>query len=308
MINSSGLTGAAPIWNGVLNTIYGNVTLLNKFAVDGQLLPDQLQEPPGVQLRQLCDVRTLTDPATGCVSRINEWFLTSPAGLPNGQGGLDYPPAQNPPQQFAPPSGSYVQEAEPGIFRTAVFPLAPQISASIQFTLSAGEKRPPPPIYCRVPVELIPSTPGVQEQYFIAPPPVQSDAVEAEEYSRARGLAFLPTIDCTPELLTSPQFGPAIMTAVINQPLPNQVVSGSMPIIGTAQFTPQQAQFYGLEIIGGQWEHWTPIGELHYNPVVNGQLEILPVLPPGSYRLRLVIVGLDANIAQQPFEIPFSVQ
>jgi hypothetical protein len=304
---TSGLTGAAPIWNQVITSIYNDSNLLAQFAVDGQLLSDQIQPPPGMALQQICNVRALQDPATGCPQRENEWFLNSPAGLPDGQGGLIFPPAQQQPPRQPPASGSYVEEVEPGIYRTVVYRLAPEISNAIQFTVAPGERPPPPPIYCRVPMEIL-HTPGIQEQYFIKPPPVQADAVEAEEYARARGLAFLPTIDCTPELLTAPQHGPAFLTAVITSPQPNETLSGQVPIYGTAQFTGEQALYYKLEIIGGQFQGWTTIGPVHHQPVINGQLDTLPALPPGSYRLRLVIIGTDANIAQQPYEVPFNVQ
>jgi penicillin-binding protein 1C len=306
---TSGLTGAAPIWNNVITRIYNTPHLLNEFAVDGQLLSDQIQPPAGMSLRQICDVRALMDPAPGCPATTNEWFLDSPAGLPDGRGGLDYPaPQQRQPEQ-PPATGSYVREVDSGIYQTAVYRLAPEISHAIQFTLAPGQRQPPPPIYCRVPMELLGSTPEAQELLFIKPPPVQDDAVEAEEYARAHGYAFLPTIDCTPELITAPQhLGPAIVTAVISSPQPNEVISGSVPIYGTAQFTQQQAMYYKLEIIGGEFGNWTTIGPVRYESVVNGQLDTLPALPPGSYRLRLVLIGTDANILQQPYEVPFSVQ
>ena len=59
MIDSSGLTGAAPIWNTVLTGIYGS-RLLAAFASDGQLLNDQPIPPSWHDLRQVCDVRRLT--------------------------------------------------------------------------------------------------------------------------------------------------------------------------------------------------------------------------------------------------------
>jgi hypothetical protein len=83
-----------------------------------------------------------------------------------------------------------------------------------------------------------------------------------------------------------------------------------MAIIGTAQFSPQQAQYYKIEIVGGQFGDWTPLGDIHSTPVVNGQLETLftPALNRGTaYRLRLVIVGLDANWLQAPYEVEFFV-
>src|SRR6185295_8157556 len=59
MINSSGLTGAAPIWNSVMTSIYGNGSLLQRdFATNGQLQPDQLSQPPGISIREICDIRS----------------------------------------------------------------------------------------------------------------------------------------------------------------------------------------------------------------------------------------------------------
>ncbi|RMG73983.1 MAG: hypothetical protein D6711_09915 [Chloroflexi bacterium] len=307
MRNTTGLSGAAPIWNRVVNGIYGNSTLLSEFYVDGQLLPDKPAPPAGMSQRRICNVRIMIDPVTTCPGTVVEWFLDTPPSLPDGAGNLIPQQAPQQPQDVIPTSGSYVQLVEPGVYRTVVMPLDPAIASAIQFQVPPGEPVPPPPRYCRVPVELIGSTPGVQELLFIAPPANPRDAVEAERYAQSRGLAFLPTIDCTPELLNAPAYGPTVVTAVITSPSPGQIVSGSIPILGTAQFTPEQALYYKLDIIGGQWADWTTIQEVSYQSVVNGQLGTLPVLPPGNYRLRLVIVGNDGNHLQAPYEVPITV-
>ncbi len=312
MFRTSGLTGAAPIWNEVMSTIYAesNRDWLAEFALDGQLRPDQLQPPPGVSLRQICDIRRLQDPAQNCPATVNEWFLDSPAGLPDADGNLIYPPNSPRQPEIIPQRGSYVQILEPGVMRSAVFRLDPGLASAIQFPVAAGERQPPPPLYCRVPLELVSSTPGVTEQLFIPPPPVQADAVEAEEYARARGLAFLPTIECTPELLQGGgQVAPGVL-AVIQSPAPGSTITDATPIIGTAQFSPGQANFYKLEIIGGQFGNWTTIGQTHANSVINGQLEILPGPPglqPGQYRLRLALIGTDGNALVTSPETPFIV-
>ncbi|MCA9910505.1 MAG: hypothetical protein KC519_17735, partial [Anaerolineae bacterium] len=131
----------------------------------------------------------------------------------------------------------------------------------------------------------------------------------AELYARNNGIAFLPTIACSPELLTVGGYGPSVVTAYISSPTPGQVITENTPIIGTVQFTYDQAQFYKLEIIGGGFGDWTTIGATHSESVVNGQLEILPGpgLVSGNYRLRLVVVGTDGNFAQAPYEVPFVV-
>ncbi len=306
MVNSSGLTGAAPIWNTVMTAIYNNPDFLAEFAVDGQLQTDQLQPPQGMTLRQICDVRTLQDPATGCTSRVNEWFFDFPAGIPDGQGGLYYPEQQQ--QQGPPASGSYVEEVEPGIYSTVVARIPPEVAAQIQFPVNPGERQPPAPLYCRVPVEQISTTPGAQQQLFIAPPPVQADASFAEEYARQRNLPFLPTIDCVAGLATIGGGGFGTTVAVINSPTEGGVIAAvETPIIGTVQFGPG-ASFYKIEILGGPFPDWTTLGVEHAESVTNGVLEMLYPPGPGQYRLRLAIIGGDGNAVQAPFEIGFTVQ
>ncbi len=312
MVNTSGLSGAAPIWNTVLTNIYNNSALLGAFASDnGQLLSDQLVPPPGVTLRRLCDVRRLTDPSPNCPATVSEWLLDGPAGVPDGNGGLYYPVQQTRMSQPPPVSGSYVQEIEPGIFRTLAYPLPPEIANGIQFNVAPGERRPPPPKYCRVPVELAAQAVGAQELLFIAPPATsQKDAVAAEEYAQANGLAFLPTIDCTPELLVPPiNYGPNIVTAIITSPTPGQVLTGPTPIIGTVQFSPE-VQFYKLEIIGPNFPDWTTFGSTHNQSVINGQLEELyvPSLQPGNYQIRLILINNNGGVVQQPYVVPIRVE
>ena len=310
MVNSSGLTGAAPIWNAVITGIYNNPELLRAFAVGGQLVPDQPAAPGGLSLREICDVRRLQDPATDC-SRITEWFLDTPAAVPDADGNLYYPP---PPAPTQPPAASPGQpnpvEVSPGVYRVLAFRLAPEIANLIQFSVAPGQVAPPPPLYCQVPPELAPLAGGAQEQLFIAPPPVPEDAAAAEQYARARGLAFLPTIACSPELMQGGGgYGPTITTAVITSPTPGQVLTQETPIMGTVQFTADQGKFYKLEVIGGPFADWVTIGTTHTENVVNGQLENLyvPGLAPGAYQLRLVIVDGGGGFLQAPYVVPFVV-
>ncbi|TVR19980.1 MAG: hypothetical protein EA396_11580 [Anaerolineaceae bacterium] len=312
MQNTSGVAGAAPIWNQTMNAIYGNDNFMRHFRVDGQLLPDRPAPPPGMSQRQICDVRSLYDPATDCPRRITEWFLDSPAALPDGTGRLVAQSEPPRPADVVPQTGTYVQEVEPGVYRTVAMPLNPAIAQAITFQVAPGETAPPPPRYCRVPIEAI-GMEGVnaQELLFIAPPLFPSDAAEAERFAQARGLAFLPSIDCTLELLTGGGLapsGPAVVTTLITSPAQGEIVNGAMPIMGTAQFTPEQAWFYKVEIIGGQFNNWTDIQDVRYDSVVNGQLGTLPVLPPGNYGLRLVMIGNDGNLLQPPYEIAITVQ
>ncbi len=203
MVHSSGLTGAAPIWNAVINGIYNRSDLLNLFAVNGALLPDQLNPPSGVSLQAICSIQALHDPALDCGSTVNEWFLDGPAGIPDAQGNLQFPPQAQPTQVQQPQAGPWLKQIQPSIFQVLVSPIDPGVASSIQFQVQPGQPTPPAPLYCQVPVELAGSAPAAREQLFIAPPPVPADAVQAENYARANGYAFLPTIACTPDLLSA---------------------------------------------------------------------------------------------------------
>lgn len=309
MVNSTGVTGAAPIWNQVIRGIYGDSRMLDQFRSDGQLMADQLPPPSGVSLRPVCAISQLREPAIDCGASQNEWFLDTPAGLPDGSGNLQYPSPPLPTPDAPPVAGPWLREVEDDIYRVLVSPIPSDIASQIIISVAPGQAPPPPPLYCQVPVEVASSASGAREQLFIAPPPVPADAVQAETYARNNGIAFLPTIACTMELLNLGGFNAPSITAVISSPAAGQVIVDNTPIIGTVQFSSNQATFYKLEIIGGGFSDWTTIGSTHAESVVNGQLEILPGpgLTSGNYRLRLVVVGLDGNYVQAPYEVPFVV-
>jgi hypothetical protein len=290
----------------MISGIHNNSAFLSEFALDGQMLSDRLDQPQGMSMREFCAIGALRDPATDCAQRISEWYLDSPALIWDGQT-LVNPPPESLPVDQPPAAGPWLREVEPDVYRVLVHPLPPDIANLIQFPIAPGQPTPPAPQYCQVPVELQGSAPAAREQLFIAPPPVPEDAALAEQYARGQGIAFLPTIACTPDLLSA-SGNPAVVTAFISQPTPGQVVTDFIPIIGTAQFTPAQAQYYKIEISGGQFgENWVTMGDVHYNSVVNNQLEILqgPNLQPGTYTIQLVVIGNDGNWVQQPYQVSF---
>ena len=228
--------------------------------------------------------------------------------MPDGVGGLIYPPQQ--PSQ--PDPNSSVQTVSPGVFKAWVRPLPPEVSNAIQFSVAPGQKRPPAPIYCRIPPSALSGANGAREQLFIAPPPDANDAAEAEAYARARGLAFLPTIECTGDMANVGggfgQLPNAVVNASIASPQPGETISSAIAITGTVDFAPGQIQFYRFLIRGPAVPEWTTIGDVHYNPVVSGQLEILyPPGIPGAYELKLEIIAPDSSLLQVPMIIPFNV-
>jgi len=308
MVNSSGLTGAAPIWNRVITTIYNTPGYFNMLAVDGTHQQDQPNAPQGVSPRQVCDVRNLRDGSSAC-NYITEWLLDGPVGVPDENGELRF--RQNVSRTDSQPVAGqpFQQEISPGVIRVLAHRIPESVSAGLVLRTDPGIPAPPPPRYCQVPSDLAASAATAQGLLFLTPPVHPADAVEAEQYAVANGLAFLPTIACNQDLLNA-QGGPTVITAVITSPAPGQVISDGVPITGTVQFSPEQAQYYKLEILGGQFSGWTTIGTTHTDNVVNGQLESLPGFPglqPGDYQVRLAVVGNDGNYVQDPYTVPFQV-
>jgi hypothetical protein len=211
-----------------------------------------------------------------------------------------------------PQTGSFVFKDSPGVFRAIVAPIAPEIAAGIQFNVEPGRRPPPAPKYCRLPMELLPSTATARDLMFIEPPPDGNDAAEAEEYARGSNLAFLPTIDCVPELLGGGTGLQIVIPAYISQPGAGQSVPPEgMPIIGTVQFSPGQVAFYRLLIRGGNFPDWVTIGDISTTPVTDGQLGYLPGYPglqPGNYELRLEIIANDSSMLQPPVSVPFRIE
>ena len=309
MVNTSGLTGAAPIWKAVLQGIYADSRFLATFAVADQLRQDQPGPPPGMSLRQICDVRRLHDPATHCPATINEWLLDGPAGLPDANGSLHYP-LQAPSTNASTGEQSTLRLVSPGIYETLAFPLPPELAATIRFQVDVGEKQPLPPRYCRVPTQYTQQAleAGARTLWFIIPPATSSsDAVEAERYAREANLAILPSIECLPSFFSGQRIGNVGAQLRIDQPADGQRVDRVIPIIGTAGFNGGQADYYHLFIRGGRFADWTPLGHAHHQAVYNGQLETLhaDALEAGAYVLRLAL--LRAGEVAQAHDVVFVV-
>ena len=87
------------------------------------------------------------------------------------------------------------------------------------------------------------------------------------------------------------------ITTRITSPASGAVMRPGFPIIGTARFDTTQAQYYKVEISGGQFgDVWVTIGDVHTGSASNTELEFLNAVQPGSYMLRLVVIGIDNSI------------
>lgn len=314
MQSVSGLQGAAPIWHDIITGIYSNQSMLSGL---GSLLPDDahLQPPGGVNRRQICNIsRTaLRDPATNCAPGYAEWFLDTPAAVPDNSGNMVAPAPTQVPVIDMNAFGPQPVEVEPGVVRVAVYPVAPDLANTIAASVSGQTV---PPLYCQVPREVAGQLPGVQEQYFIAPPPIEEDAFNARRWAQSNGVAILPQFACNEQMLQALPGGAGspVVVANITSPTPGQVVSNAqqIDIIGTAAFSPDQAEYYKVEIQGGPFAEFVTLGDVNNwrnrSGVTDGVLEsIMPnALPAGNYVVRLIVVQ-NGNWLQDPYAVPFTV-
>lgn len=297
MRNITGLTGAAPIWNQVITGIYADPALRESLKVRGTLRDDSLVPPQGLIQERLCALGSVTDLATDCQRGRAEWKLDSPPLVPNGSGQLA--PSSDPRFIPTPPpaNGPLIERVESGVVRAWAQPVDPNFAAAYVANVRSARGDPmPPPRYCLVPQEVRTQLPSAQPFLFIDISPFEDEYVYASAYAYARGLAILPRLVCDQQLLAA---APAVsgVTAIISSPAYGQTVTGTVYVTGTAAWAPGQALYFKMELQGPQFPEWTTFSEVSYTPVINGVLGNFGAtgLIPGTYQLRIVIVGMDAN-------------
>ncbi|MCI0399581.1 MAG: transglycosylase domain-containing protein [Chloroflexi bacterium] len=295
MIDISGLTGAAPLWSGYIQAVYGNYDLLATLATNGAQPPAEFVPPPGLEQHNICSLASVTVGATECSLSDSEWFLDERlAG--------DTP---------APDSEAVAWERiDPAVWRipaVALPPLPEEVLASL------GDDDLPPSPYCHFVqgTALAALPPDALPLVFLAPPRNPESREAAYEWAADNNLPILPQTACTEELLAQAQDPNAPAVWRILSPKAGDTISGMVPIVGTADFNPERVQFYKVEIgVGHNPSEWITLGEIHNTPVVNGQLETLlaAAFPPGEYALRLVVVLWDGNYVGEPYVIPVVIE
>jgi len=309
MIHTTGLTGAAPIWHDILAGVYGDPKLMDTLKRFGNLQPDDRTPPQGLVQKRICLLSTLKDPAAGCTLGAAEWFLASPPLVPDSNGKLVAQGSVAPPATRAPSNGPLLINVEPGIVQAAVQPLDPTIAARLVRT-QAGITL-PPPLYCLVPQEVRAQVPSAVDQVFVQPPPFPDDAAHAHVFAQQYGIAILPQDACTPEMLVAPQ--PQVnspgVTAQITSPRAGDTVTKTVQVMGSAIWPSNAGVFFKMEIQGPQFQNWTTFGQTHNGTVDNGFLDQFGAegLQPGTYVLRITIIGVDGGILATSAEVPVRV-
>lgn len=294
MIDISGLTGAAPLWSDYMQGVYASDAL--RGVLGGQ--PSAAFSPPqGLEQRRLCLLSSVSEGAVDCTMGPEEWFLVD-----------DTPDPPTPEPQE--PQVTW-ERVDPAVWRVPAAPLDEDLLAEMQ--LDNAEDDLPPPRTCVVAegilLEDLPAEaqPGV----YLAPPRNDESLEGAYEWAEERGLAILPRVTCSEELLAAQGRGSDLARWNIRSPRSGDTVSGTLPIMGTADFDPQQVQFYKVEIGPGENpQDWVTIGETHNTPVVGDRLETLlaAAFEPGVYSLRLVVVQWDGNFVGDPDVVTVTIQ
>ncbi|MBN1284628.1 MAG: transglycosylase domain-containing protein [Anaerolineae bacterium] len=320
MVNVSGLQGAAPIWRDVMLGIYGNPDLLAVLARDGQLLPDYRNAPPGMSRREVCRPASLQDPAETCPVTDIEWFLDSPAAVPQPDGSMAAPaPTPTAPPKTEPdPDDPMLTEIGYGVWAATVLPIPPDLQPALAPQTTSGATPMPPPRYCIAPhrwAEDPNAQPHLKLLWFIEAPGVQEDAARARLWAEERNIPVLPYLLCDDSLLNrfnAPQIPGFEAVWRITSPRPGEQVSGIVPVVGTAQFRREEVQFYKLEI-GRQVDNpdnWRSVtfGSTHDQSVVDDVLEYLyaDAIEPGNWMICLELVMWDGNFPT-PYCVPIEI-
>ena len=295
MVDISGLTGAAPLWSGFVQGVYGNYELLETLATAGAQPPTEFVAPAGLESRPLCDLRAVVPGATECQSAGSDLFLVTAATTSTT-------PA---PEQL------HWVRLEPAVWQLPAL-LLPENSVEVSAITTESDPF-PAALFCHFSegseLALLPA--GAQPQLFLTPPRNPESQRAAYEWAAAHGLLLLPRATCSEEMLAIAASGDIPAVWRISSPTANGTVSGILPILGTASFDPADVQFYKIELGRGDLANpeWVTLGEASAQPVTNGTLEMLhaAALPPGEYLLRLVLVKWDGNYVGEPHTIQFTI-
>ncbi|MEM8859385.1 MAG: transglycosylase domain-containing protein [Chloroflexota bacterium] len=299
MVNVSGLTGAAPLWQDYMLAVYGEAELQAILEVNGTLPPSDFKIPAGVEKRSVCTLSSIVPGATDCQASGSEWYIT----FDETQTAVEL-------------SDEIVtwEQVEPSVIKAPAAAL-PELTAEVleQQIANSEEDELPRMNMCHFAegISVLELPPEAANQVFLLPPRNLQSRKAAYEWALTNGVAILPTELCTDEMIALSNPNGAIQR--ITSPKPDEVVQGVWPIMGTADFDMARAQFYKVELGVPQTDssiQWVTLGDVHNEPVRNGQLETLysEGLTPGTYYLRVIVINRDGNYAGEPTAVPFIIE
>lgn len=313
MRGTSGVTGAAPIWNAFMRQVAGNKEKRAIIAAArkrfGLALETDFKRPADIVEAKVCKVEDLKSLATGCPAYDTELFLKEQVPEPDQDWTLQQALVfgQNVPDPEAKPA-----EGE-----------APPMKAVLAKCLAGPEV-------------------GLDKVHAVAVLPLPAEGSDnyllgerrfIQEWTQKTGWPSVEAVDtCTPEMEAA-ALGPDQLAAmvlpgalgpgvVMGTPMasaaasfhlglaPGSVISARTELTGTVQYDPGIVDYFKVEYgPGREPREWFTLGATHKGPVVNGILEVLdaPSLPPGPCVIRLVLVKRDGNFLGTPHSVPIEI-
>jgi 1A family penicillin-binding protein len=288
MRNTTGLTGAAPIWHDFMEAVFADPALERVARNPNQ--PLDFVRPDGLLDLPLCDVTALRGNSAACTSARKDLYID---------------PAR--PVTLVPAKVVLTTPTPAAITTTVtltstVDPLVTLVQGVVyapgQVCLTGAGGQP-------ISVVRLPADPALRNS--------------AEAYAKKARLP-VETGPCTPEMLggatipasapvaqesnrAAPANAPIANNALIIDPVPGSLVTGPTDIIGSALFSKNDVQFYKVEYgSGANPGQWITMGSGHPDPVDGGRLETwyADALPNGTYAVRLVLVKRDGNYTATP--------
>lgn len=302
MIDVSGLTGAAPLWSAYMTAVHDDPALQEALMVNGVTPPQSFTPPAGISQKAICALASVQKGATECNMDDKEWFLDVEQPLPA--------------TDIAPEEAVRWEQLDPAVWR---LPAVQELPEDIQIELvsdDVSDEEPLTPTSCffveGTALEALP--PGIEPGIFLSAPRNPESRRAAYEWAVENDLPIFPLVACTEELLAEvkPERDPHTNAVwQIDSPRQDELVSGTIQVIGTADFDPNNVQFFKVEIgRGANPDQWITIGETHNTPVIAGTLETLvsQAFEPGAYSLRLVLIRWDGNYLGEPYVVTFQIE
>lgn len=314
MVDSSGLTGAAPLWHDFMEEVFASPELLSEVREIAGDLQQTFERPEGIVEAEVCRLDTLQEPTAECPATRREMFIDPPIGTDEEQ---DAEPA-------APEAGQRKPWEEEGIVyerapstrlpvaqvealvqeivareeeereeRREEFGISEEEAAEEEATLVQDTTEPEKPAICP-----LPQGSAGPETLFLLPPEREAERAKVREWALRHGWPVLIENLCVGEGIALPAGEVVNATWRIRSPRSGDTVSGVVPVVGTANFSRDEVVFYKVEWGEGEDPtRWITMGQTHEQPVIDGQLEMWHAegMAPGTYSLRLVLVKTDGN-------------
>ncbi|WP_420641052.1 transglycosylase domain-containing protein [Candidatus Leptofilum sp.] len=177
MIDSSGLRGAAPLWNSIMQTIYADPEMMQSLWVNGRPPANGFIQPQGIELRPVCYPSGTG--GSSCTAGRNDWFIV---GAPvHGNARISYNPNM----------GEHL-----GAWTLSTMPLPAEDAQRIldaQPELSNGSKI-PRPTECVINTTNPPENATVR--LYLPVPPFYPDEVKARQWAQSTGYRMAPPSVC----------------------------------------------------------------------------------------------------------------